>query len=110
MDDYWARRKFLVFLSYPLGNFTIHLIRFVIVSAALYRCTELTSHRGADKNLKLWDIAQRTSVWSSTLAAPAWSFDWQPADVQVGGLGQSKQFAVAGDEGVVLVYRAAGSV
>ena len=67
-------------------------------------------HRGADKNVKLWDIAQRSAVYTTALAAPAWAFDWQPADVQIGSLGPSKQFAVGGDEKAVLLYRQAGSI
>jgi WD repeat-containing protein 61 len=60
--------------------------------------------------VKLWDIAQRSAVYTTSLAAPAWAFDWQPADVQIGSLGPSKQFAVGGDEKSVMLYRAAGSV
>jgi WD40 repeat protein len=65
---------------------------------------------GADRQVRLWDIAQRTSVFSTTTAAPVWALDWQPANVASGSLGVGKMFATGGDEKKVMIYRAAGSV
>jgi WD repeat-containing protein 61 len=66
--------------------------------------------RGADRQVRLWDIAQRTSVFTTQTAAPVWAFDWQPANVSSGSLGVGKQFAIGGDEKKVMIHRAAGSV
>ncbi|ODN80498.1 hypothetical protein L202_02729 [Cryptococcus amylolentus CBS 6039] len=63
---------------------------------------------GADSLVKLWDISQRTCVSTSSTNAEAWGISWQPADA--GNLAPGKQFAVAGDDKVVTIYRAAGAV
>lgn len=63
---------------------------------------------GADSLVKLWDIGQRACVSTSTADAEVWAFAWQP-EVE-GGLPPGKQFAVAGDDKKVSLYRAAGAV
>ncbi|KAL1406915.1 Ski complex subunit Rec14 [Vanrija albida] len=63
---------------------------------------------GADSLVKLWDIGQRACVSTSTADAEVWGFAWQP-EVE-GGLPPGKQFAVAGDDKKVSLYRAAGAV
>lgn len=63
---------------------------------------------GADNLIKLWDVGQRTCVSTASSTAEVWGFDWQPAAAATFGVG--KQFAVAGDDKVVTIYRAAGSV
>lgn len=69
----------------------------------------LTQHRGADNLIKLWDVGQRTCVSTSSSTAEVWGFDWQPAGAS-SAFGLGKQFAVAGDDKAVTIYRAAGSV
>ncbi|TXT07292.1 hypothetical protein VHUM_03462 [Vanrija humicola] len=63
---------------------------------------------GADNLVKLWDIGQRACVSTSTADAEVWGFAWQP-EIE-GGLAPGKQFAVAGDDKKVSLYRAAGAV
>ncbi|OWZ45814.1 hypothetical protein C349_02482 [Cryptococcus neoformans var. grubii Br795] len=63
---------------------------------------------GADHLIKLWDIGQRTCVSTSSSNADVWGFAWQPEGA--GTLPPGKQFAVAGDDKVVTLYRAAGAV
>lgn len=64
--------------------------------------------RGADHLIKLWDIGQRSCVSTSSSNADVWGFAWQPEGA--GALPPGKQFAVAGDEKIVTLYRAAGAV
>ncbi|KGB79993.1 hypothetical protein CNBG_5749 [Cryptococcus deuterogattii R265] len=63
---------------------------------------------GADHLIKLWDIGQRSCVSTSSSNADVWGFAWQPEGA--GALPPGKQFAVAGDEKIVTLYRAAGAV
>jgi len=69
------------------------------------RLIELT-YSGADSTVKLWDVGTRTAVFSTTTTAANWAMAWQPPNL---GYGTGKQFAVAGDEKAVTIYRAAGS-
>lgn len=57
--------------------------------------------------IKLWDIGQRACVSTNNTSAEVWGFDWQPA--AAGTFAVGKQFAVAGDDRAVSLYRAAGS-
>ena len=58
--------------------------------------------------VKLWDVGQRTCVsTTSSTAEEVWGFDWQPVAANTFSVG--KQFAIAGDDRAVTVYRAAGS-
>jgi WD repeat-containing protein 61 len=73
----------------------------------------LTSHSGADGLVKLWDVGQRTCVSTNKTDAPegdgsVWALAWQPE--YYGALPPGKQFAVAGDDKKVSLYRAAGAV
>lgn len=70
--------------------------------------TDVIVSSGADHLIKLWDIGQRTCVSTSSSNADVWGFAWQPEGA--GTLPPGKQFAVAGDDKVVTLYRAAGAV
>ena len=69
---------------------------------------DLADDSGADNLVKLWDIGQRTCVSTNSSTAPVWSFAWQPVASETFAAG--KQFAIAGDDRAVTVYRAAGAV
>ena len=62
---------------------------------------------GYDGIIKLWDIGQRSAVYSNSSSAEVWGFDWQPVGANSSAVG--KQFAIAGDDKAVTLYRAAGS-
>ncbi|WVQ82635.1 hypothetical protein IAT38_004767 [Cryptococcus sp. DSM 104549] len=63
---------------------------------------------GADNVVKLWDIGQRNCVSTSSSSAEVWGLAWQPAGAS--SLAVGKQFAIAGDDKTVTLYRAAGAV
>ncbi|KAK8844633.1 hypothetical protein IAR55_006480 [Kwoniella newhampshirensis] len=69
---------------------------------------KLLGSGGADSMVKLWDVGQRSCVSTSTGTAEIWGLDWQPAGADTFAAG--KQFAIAGDDKAVTLYRAAGSV
>ncbi|WVO13505.1 hypothetical protein L204_101126 [Cryptococcus depauperatus] len=69
--------------------------------------SKLLGSGGADKVIKLWDIGQRSCVSTSAANAEVWSFAWQPEGAT--SLAPGKQFAVAGDDNIVTLYRAAGA-
>ena len=71
------------------------------------RTYELTIS-GADKMIKLWDVGQRACVSTNTTTAEVWGFQWQPSGNDSFAVG--KQFATAGDDKAVSLYRAAGSL
>ena len=58
--------------------------------------------------IKLWDIGQRTCVSTNNTSAEVWGLEWQPVATDTFAIG--KQFAVAGDDRAVSLYRAAGSL
>jgi WD repeat-containing protein 61 len=58
--------------------------------------------------IKLWDVGQRACVSTNTTTAEVWGFKWQPSGTDSFAVG--KQFAVAGDDKAVSLYRAAGSL
>jgi len=58
--------------------------------------------------IKLWDVRQRACVSTNTTTAEVWGFKWQPSGNDSFAVG--KQFAVAGDDKAVSLYRAAGSL
>lgn len=64
-------------------------------------------YSGADSLVKLWDVGQRACVSTSSSTAEVWGFDWQPVAANTFSVG--KQFAIAGDDRAVTLYRAAGS-
>jgi len=68
---------------------------------------KLLGSGGADNLVKLWDVGQRSCVSTTSSTAEVWGFDWQP--VAANGFAVGKQFAVAGDDRAVTLYRAAGS-
>ncbi|RXK36685.1 hypothetical protein M231_06072 [Tremella mesenterica] len=68
---------------------------------------KLLGSGGADNMVKLWDIGQRSCVSTIQTSSEVWGLDWQPASV--GGSGVGKQFAIAGEDKMVTIYRAAGS-
>lgn len=63
---------------------------------------------GADKLVKLWDVGQRACVSTSAAEAEVWGVAWQGE--YEGALAPGKQFAIAGDDKKVSLYRAAGAV
>ncbi|WVF66299.1 hypothetical protein IAT40_001039 [Kwoniella sp. CBS 6097] len=99
---------------------------------------KLLGSGGADSLIKLWDVGQRACVSTTSSAGNAeiWGFAWQPqlsstsssapsssattngtgAEGDTQGQNQSystsagKQFAVAGDDKAITLFRAAGSV
>ena len=82
----------------PAAAFSVYLLQ---------GCALISSRSAADGVIKLWDIGQRTAVYSNSSTAEVWGFDWQP--VGANGYGPGKQFAIAGDDKAVTLYRAAGS-
>ncbi|ORY22977.1 WD40-repeat-containing domain protein [Naematelia encephala] len=68
---------------------------------------KLLGSGGADHLIKLWEVGQRACVSTSTSTAEVWGLDWQPAGANTFAVG--KQFAAAGDDRAVILYRAAGS-
>jgi WD repeat-containing protein 61 len=64
--------------------------------------------RSADSTVKLWDVGARSCVSTSSTAGAVWAVEWQPEGA--GTLAPGKQFAIAGDERAVTLYRAAGAV
>lgn len=56
----------------------------------------------------MWDVGQRACVSTNTTTAEVWGFEWQPSGSDSFAVG--KQFAVAGDDKAVSLYRAAGSL
>ncbi|WVQ93920.1 hypothetical protein IAU59_000998 [Kwoniella sp. CBS 9459] len=95
---------------------------------------KLLGSGGADSLIKLWDVGQRACVSTTSSAGNAeiWGFAWQPqlssdAPPNINGNGNGngnetgeekqsfstsagKQFAVAGDDKAITLFRAAGSV
>lgn len=69
---------------------------------------KLLASAGADKTVKLWDVGQRACVSTSTAEAEVWGVAWQGE--YEGALAPGKQFAIAGDDKKVSLYRAAGAV
>ncbi|OCF71338.1 hypothetical protein I204_07965 [Kwoniella mangroviensis CBS 8886] len=69
---------------------------------------KLLGSGGADSMIKLWDVGQRSCVSTSTGTSEIWGFAWQPAASDTFAAG--KQFAVAGDDKAITLFRAAGSV
>nr|XP_031859914.1 uncharacterized protein CI109_004763 [Kwoniella shandongensis]KAA5526986.1 hypothetical protein CI109_004763 [Kwoniella shandongensis] len=69
--------------------------------------SKLLGSGGADSTVKLWDVGQRSCVSTSTGNAEVWGLDWQPAGADTFAAG--KQFAIAGDDKAITLYRAAGS-
>lgn len=63
---------------------------------------------GADSAVKLWDVGERRAVWNGSTDGDVWGFAWQP-EVE-GALAPGKQFAVAGGDKKISLYRAAGAV
>ncbi|WWC85657.1 uncharacterized protein L201_000523 [Kwoniella dendrophila CBS 6074] len=69
---------------------------------------KLLGSGGADSMIKLWDVGQRSCVSTTTGNSEIWGFSWQPTATDTFAAG--KQFAVAGDDKAVTLFRAAGSV
>ncbi|WVR03408.1 hypothetical protein IAU60_000399 [Kwoniella sp. DSM 27419] len=69
---------------------------------------KLLGSGGADSLIKLWDVGQRACVSTSSGNAEIWGFSWQPAGSDTFAAG--KQFAVAGDDKAITLFRAAGSI
>ncbi|GFZ44693.1 hypothetical protein JCM24511_02417, partial [Saitozyma sp. JCM 24511] len=69
---------------------------------------KLLGSGSADSTVKLWDVGTRSCVSTSSTAGAVWAVEWQPEGA--GTLAPGKQFAVAGDERAVTLYRAAGAV
>jgi len=63
--------------------------------------------RSADRTVKLWDVGQRSCVSTSPSIASVWGMAWQPVPSETFAAG--KQFAVAGDDKAITLYRAAGA-
>ncbi|ORX34965.1 WD40-repeat-containing domain protein [Kockovaella imperatae] len=78
-----------------------------VLSVAASPDGKLLGSGGADGVIKLWDIGQRTAVYSNSSSAEVWGFDWQPVSANSNASG--KQFAI-GEDNTVSLYRAAGSV
>jgi WD repeat-containing protein 61 len=74
-----------------------------------YHCPDSADFsRSADSAVKLWDVGTRSCVSTSSTAGAVWAVQWQPEGA--GTLAPGKQFAIAGDERAVTLYRAAGAV
>ncbi|WWC66979.1 uncharacterized protein I206_100886 [Kwoniella pini CBS 10737] len=69
---------------------------------------KLLGSGGADSMIKLWDVGQRACVSTSTGTSEIWGFAWQPTATDTFAAG--KQFAVAGDDKAITLFRAAGSI
>ncbi|WRT63508.1 uncharacterized protein IL334_000413 [Kwoniella shivajii] len=69
---------------------------------------KLLGSGGADSMIKLWDVGQRSCVSTSTGNSEIWGFAWQPTATDTFAAG--KQFAVAGDDKAITLFRAAGSI
>ncbi|CAK9779809.1 WD40 repeat-like protein [Cutaneotrichosporon oleaginosum] len=79
-----------------------------VLSTAASPDSKLLASGGADKMVKLWDVGQRACVSTSTAEAEVWGVAWQGE--YEGALPAGKQFAIAGDDKKVSLYRAAGAV
>lgn len=93
MRNYWGVGEFVSLVILPLNSFD--------------DLANAPDDRGADNLVKLWDIGQRSCVSTTSSTAEVWGFDWQPVAANTFAVG--KQFAVAGDDRAVTLYRAAGS-
>lgn len=69
---------------------------------------KLLGSASADATVKLWDVGQRACVSTSSADAEVWGIAWQGE--YDGALAPGKQFATAGDDKKVSLYRAAGAV
>lgn len=79
-----------------------------VLTTAASPDAKLLGSGGADGAVKLWDVAERRAVWSAATEGDVWAFAWQPEGD--GALAPGKQFAVAGGDRRISLYRAAGAV
>ncbi|EJT50509.1 hypothetical protein A1Q1_00175 [Trichosporon asahii var. asahii CBS 2479] len=78
------------------------------ISEAFFQVGKIADDSGADSAVKLWDVGERRAVWNGSADGDVWGFAWQP-EVE-GALAPGKQFAVAGGDKKISLYRAAGAV